>query len=128
VGGLARLRSSPALERIRAPLLAITSADDERNPPETGIMRRQIARVKNGRAYLIPAGEETRGHGTTGMAKFWRPQLEAFLASLIRRHRSAPNWNSASLSGGHDKAVSPDAVERASPGWPAFAGHDNCGL
>ena len=73
---------SPGLEKITAPLLAITSADDERNPPETGIMARQIARLKNAHAYLIPVSENTRGHGTTGMARLWKAQFEVFLASL----------------------------------------------
>ena len=70
----------PGLERIRAPVLAINSADDERDPPETGIMERQLARLKNARLYLIPASDETAGHGTTGMAKFWKRELEVVLA------------------------------------------------
>ena len=76
---------SPALERIQAAVLAINSADDERNPPETGIMARELKRVKNGKLYLIPASEETRGHGTTGMAKFWKQQLQELLATAPRR-------------------------------------------
>ena len=73
---------SAGLERIQAALLAINSADDERNPPETGIMDREIKRVKNGRVYLIPGSELTAGHGTTGQAKFWTQQLADFLQSL----------------------------------------------
>jgi homoserine O-acetyltransferase/O-succinyltransferase len=73
---------SPGLERIAAPLLAVNSADDERNPPETGIMQRQIARVKNGHFYLIPASENTSGHGTVNMARLWKSQLITFLASV----------------------------------------------
>ena len=46
---------APGLERIQAALLAINSADDERNPPETGIMDRELKRVKNGRLFLIPS-------------------------------------------------------------------------
>jgi homoserine O-acetyltransferase len=76
---------SPGLERIQAALLAINSADDERNPPETGIMDRELKRVKNGRVYLIPAGEDTRGHGTTGMANFWKQQVGLLLATAPRR-------------------------------------------
>ena len=72
---------SPGLERISATLLAINAADDERNPPETGLMEREIRRVKNGRYYLIPASEQTAGHGTTGQAKFWKQQL----AELLQR-------------------------------------------
>jgi homoserine O-acetyltransferase/O-succinyltransferase len=73
------------LERITAPLLAINAADDERNPPETGLMEREMKRVKNGRLHLIPASEDTRGHGTTGMAKLWKGQLQAFLEAAPRR-------------------------------------------
>jgi homoserine O-acetyltransferase len=77
--------ASPGLERIKAALLAINSADDERNPPETGLMERELKRVPNARLYLIAASEETRGHGTTGMAKFWKSQVQEFLASVSRR-------------------------------------------
>jgi homoserine O-acetyltransferase len=70
---------SPELERIDAALLAINSADDERNPPELGVMERELARVRLGKLYLIPASGDTRGHGTTGMAKFWKQQLADLL-------------------------------------------------
>ena len=70
---------APGLERIQAVLLAINSADDERNPPELGIMEREIKRVKRGRYVLIPASPETRGHGTTGMARFWKHHLDELL-------------------------------------------------
>ncbi|MFL5030054.1 MAG: alpha/beta fold hydrolase [Xanthobacteraceae bacterium] len=76
---------APGLERIEAPLLAINSADDERNPPETGLMERALKRVKNGRLFLIPASDDTRGHGTTGMAKFWKRELQQFLETVPRR-------------------------------------------
>jgi homoserine O-acetyltransferase len=71
--------AAPDLEKIKAQLLAINAADDERNPPETGIMERELKRVKSGRLYLIPGSEDTRGHGTTGMAKFYTKQLKEFL-------------------------------------------------
>ncbi len=77
--------ASPGLDKIRAPLLAINAADDERYPPETGLMEREIKRVKSGRLYLIPASEDTRGHGTTGMAKFWKQQLQEFLQAAPKR-------------------------------------------
>ena len=76
---------APGLDKITAPLLAINSADDERNPPETGNMERAMQRVRNGRLFLIPASAETRGHGTTGMSRFWAAQLAAFLAEAPRR-------------------------------------------
>ena len=72
---------SPGLARITAALLAINSADDERNPPETGLMVGALKQVRNGRLYLIPASEETRGHGTTGMAKFYKQPLLELLQS-----------------------------------------------
>jgi homoserine O-acetyltransferase/O-succinyltransferase len=73
---------SPGLDRIEAALLAINSADDERNPPETGIMERELKRVKGGRLYLIPASEDTRGHATTGMAKLYQQQLRELLMAV----------------------------------------------
>ena len=76
---------APGLERIQAALLAVNSADDERNPPETGIMERELKRLKNGRLYLIPASEDTRGHSTVGMPKFWKQQVQEFLQTAPRR-------------------------------------------
>ncbi|MEJ8839807.1 alpha/beta fold hydrolase [Ramlibacter sp. AN1133] len=70
---------SAGLEKITATLLAINSADDERNPVELGILERELRRVKNGRAYVIPASEQTLGHGTTGNARFWKQELENVL-------------------------------------------------
>lgn len=71
---------APRLETISARLLAINAADDERNPPEFGVMERELKRVKNGSLYLIPASPDTRGHLTTGQARWWKQQLPAFLA------------------------------------------------
>jgi len=73
---------SPALLRITAPVLAINSADDERNPKETGLLEKGVAQVKNGQSFLIPASDDTRGHGTTGAAKFWKERLAEFLLKL----------------------------------------------
>ena len=60
------------LEKIEAPLLLINTADDERNPPETGITEAALKRVKNGKLVLIPASEQTSGHATTGNARFYK--------------------------------------------------------
>ena len=76
---------APGLERVQAALLAINSADDERNPPELGILERELKRIKNGRMYLIPGSEDTRGHGTTGMARLWKQQVEELLRTAPRR-------------------------------------------
>lgn len=74
----------PGLGRIKAALLVINAADDERNPPETGVMENALKQVKNGRLFLIPASEETRGHGTTGMAKFYKQPLAELLQTAPR--------------------------------------------
>jgi homoserine O-acetyltransferase len=75
---------APGLERIQAAVLAINSSDDERNPPETGIMERELKRVKNARLFLIPGSEETAGHLTTIMAKFWKQPVRELLAAAPR--------------------------------------------
>jgi homoserine O-acetyltransferase len=75
---------SAGLEKITATLLAINAADDERNPPEVGILDREIKRVKNGKVLLIPASADTAGHGTTGSAKWYAKELAALLASAPR--------------------------------------------
>jgi len=76
---------SAGLERIEAALMAINSADDERNPPELGVMERELGRVKNGTYVLLPGGPDTRGHGTTMMAKLWKTDLAALLLTAPRR-------------------------------------------
>jgi homoserine O-acetyltransferase len=77
--------AAPGLGKIEAALLAINSADDERNPPETGIMERSLKEVKNGQLLLIPASADTRGHGTTANAKFWKQQLQQWLETVPQR-------------------------------------------
>lgn len=79
--------AEPGLALITAPLLAINSADDERNPPETGIMAHAMARLAHGEYDLIPASAETHGHATTGYAKFWAERLGLFLARLPSREK-----------------------------------------
>ena len=66
---------SPMLEKIQAPLFAINSADDEINPPELGILEREIRRVKRGRYILIPLADQTRGHQTYNLAGLWKNHL-----------------------------------------------------
>jgi homoserine O-acetyltransferase len=65
----------PNLEKIRAPLLAINSADDLINPPELGILEREIKRVPHGRAVVIPTTDKTRGHGSHTIAALWKDEL-----------------------------------------------------
>jgi len=73
------------LERIRAMVLAINASDDERNPPELGVMEEAMKRVKNGRYVLLQGGPDTRGHGTTGMAKLWVQHLAELLQHAPHR-------------------------------------------
>ena len=75
--------AAPRLGRIKAVLLAINAADDERNPPETGLMERELKRVPGARMHLIPASVDTRGRGATGRAKF-------YAAPLKQSQRDAP--------------------------------------
>jgi homoserine O-acetyltransferase len=76
---------SADMEKIEATLLAINAADDERNPAETGVTAGAIKRIKNGSLYLIPASAETRGHLTTGNAKFYTEQLRQLLQTAPDR-------------------------------------------
>jgi homoserine O-acetyltransferase len=69
----------PKLETIRAPLLAINSADDLINPPELGIIEREIKRLPKGRAVVIPLSDKTRGHGSHTIAALWKDQLVKLL-------------------------------------------------
>ncbi|HST30706.1 MAG TPA: alpha/beta fold hydrolase [Chthoniobacterales bacterium] len=69
----------PNLEKIRAPLLAINSADDLINPPELGILEREIKRVPHGRAIVIPWSDQTRGHGSHTVAALWKDHLVELL-------------------------------------------------
>jgi homoserine O-acetyltransferase len=79
---------SPMLDKIQAPLFAINSADDEINPPELGILEREIQRVKRGRYILIPLSDQTRGHQTYNRALLWKNHLLELLH--ISEPRSGP--------------------------------------
>ncbi len=76
---------SGGMEKIEATLLLINAADDERNPPETGVTEAAVKRIRNGKIYLIPASTETRGHLTTGNAKFYTQPLRELLQSAPQR-------------------------------------------
>lgn len=69
----------PKLETIKTHLLAVNSADDAVNPPELGIVEKQIKRVKNGRFILLPITDETRGHGTHTIPAIWGKYLAELL-------------------------------------------------
>jgi homoserine O-acetyltransferase/O-succinyltransferase len=74
----------PALGNIRAPLIAINSADDLINPPELGILEREIKRVRDGRAVVIPSSDKTRGHGSHTVAALWKEHLVDLLKRSAR--------------------------------------------
>jgi homoserine O-acetyltransferase len=71
----------PNLERIRAPITWVNSADDFINPPEYGIAEPAARRIPSVRYILIPRSAETRGHGTHTWARFWKDEL----VDLLRR-------------------------------------------
>lgn len=77
---------SHRLEAIKAPLTAINSADDLINPPELGIMEKEIKRVKRSRYVLIPVSDETRGHGTHSLPAIWQKYLRELLDSSKANH------------------------------------------
>ncbi len=70
---------SPALETIKVPVMFVNSADDFINPPELGIAEREIKRVSKGRFVLIPASDQTHGHGTHTWAAVWQQYLKELL-------------------------------------------------
>ena len=72
------------LERITARVLAINSADDERNPPELGLLEAAIARIPHALHHLIPTAADTTGHATALQARFYRDQLAELLATAPR--------------------------------------------
>ncbi|HEV8500522.1 MAG TPA: alpha/beta fold hydrolase [Casimicrobiaceae bacterium] len=75
---------SADIGKVTATVLAINAADDERNPAELGILERDIRRIPNGKAVLIPAGPDTAGHGTTANARFYQQQLREVLQTAPR--------------------------------------------
>lgn len=70
---------SARLGQIQAKVLVINSADDERNPPELGVLESVLPTIKNARALIIPGSPETSGHGTTSQARFWKHEVDALL-------------------------------------------------
>lgn len=70
---------APYLSKIKAPLLAINSADDQINPPELKILDTAIVKVQHGKYILLPITSETRGHGTHSLPKIWGNYLKELL-------------------------------------------------
>ncbi|HCE55989.1 MAG TPA: hypothetical protein DER05_13750 [Lutibacter sp.] len=67
------------LSKIKAPLVAINSADDQVNPPELGLMEKEIKKVEKGTYILLPITDETSGHGTHSNPTIWGKYLADLL-------------------------------------------------
>jgi homoserine O-acetyltransferase/O-succinyltransferase len=74
---------SPLLGTIQAPVMAVNSADDSIDPPELGILEREITKVPNGKAVVLPITPRTRGHQTHSVPEVWKQ----YLADLLERSR-----------------------------------------
>lgn len=70
---------SPDLEKIKAYVMFVNSADDFINPPELGIAQSEIKRVPRGKFVLLPISPQTRGHGTHTLAAVWKQYLQELL-------------------------------------------------
>ena len=78
---------SAALEKIKVSLIQVNSADDFINPPELDIAQREIARVKGARFVLLPASDQTHGHGSHTWAVLW----QQYLTQLLETSKTAAN-------------------------------------
>ena len=76
-----RARADALLDaRMKAPF-----TDDERNPPDLGVMERELARVRNARMVWVKGGPDTAGHGTTANAKWWKAEFDAWFRGVPKR-------------------------------------------
>jgi homoserine O-acetyltransferase len=76
---------SPNLEKIRARVMWINSSDDFINPPELTTPEQDVKRIAHGEFHLIPATDQTHGHGTHTYAVFWKQYLVELLQELERK-------------------------------------------
>jgi len=84
VGASQNYDPSSELDKITIPVMWINSADDFINPPELGIAEQEIKRVKNGHFVLLPASDQTYGHGTHTHAAVWQQYLKELLETSQR--------------------------------------------
>ena len=70
---------STQLGKIKAQVMYINSGDDFINPPELGIAEREVKKIQNAKFVLIPASENTHGHGTHTWAELWKQYLAELL-------------------------------------------------
>lgn len=71
---------APHLSKIKAPVIAINSADDQVNPPELGLMEKEIKKIEDAKFVLLPITQETSGHGTHSNPQIWGEYLKELLA------------------------------------------------
>ncbi|TVZ26028.1 homoserine O-acetyltransferase [Gillisia sp. Hel_I_86] len=76
---------APHLSKIKAPLIAINSADDQVNPPELGLMEEHIQKIANAKFVLLPITDETSGHGTHSNPAIWGNYLEELMAISAKK-------------------------------------------
>jgi homoserine O-acetyltransferase len=100
----------PGLEKITAPLFAVNSADDLINPPELGILEREIKRVPRGRAVVLPFSDKTRGHGSHTVAALWKQYLVELLRESGRADDGRPR---PAATNDRDRATTQPAAGRA---------------
>lgn len=74
---------SHLLGNITAMVRVITSEDDERNPPELGILAQRIQQLPDAQWLMIPQSSQTIGHSTAGQAKWWKHALAQWLQSNL---------------------------------------------
>lgn len=72
---------SQQLGKITVPVMFVNFGDDFINPPELGIAEQEIKLVKKGRFVLVPASDQTHGHGTHTWAAVWQQYLKELLDS-----------------------------------------------
>lgn len=74
----------PGLSKIKVPLFAVNSADDQINPPELKILEHEMETGLSScpwkKMVVLPISEDTRGHGSHTWAKLWKDLLEELLA------------------------------------------------
>jgi len=75
---------SAGLDKIKVPVMWINSADDFINPPELGIAQHQVKQLKRGHFVLLPASDQTYGHGTHTHAAVWQQYLKQLLDESAR--------------------------------------------
>jgi len=75
---------SGELDKIKAPMVWINSADDFINPPGLGIAEQEVKKIKDAKFVLIPASEHTHGHGTHTWAEIWKQYMAELLDESSR--------------------------------------------